>query len=605
MKFRNFFWQAIQLLLRNHKKKSILICISQVLMGIMDLAGVLLLGVIVAIVASNTGLVSNSSADRLLFGVVDFDDLSGHIGILSLATLSLCLLMGKTVISAFITRKALIFLGAKGAELSNSLLIRYMSQSYSTFRGESTQSIVYSLTTGITLISLQVVATAFIVFSDLALLLIMSLGVIAINQFLGLILITFFGLLGIFLHLAMSRKARTLGTTSATLSIESNERIVELKSVFRELLIRNQVGYYAASINAFRLKLARVSAELTFLPFVSKYVFEVAILCGMLIVPVFQVLMSGSVDVTAYGVFIAASARVAPAVLRIQQGLIQIKSSLSQASPTMKLALELEKIPPIQFTPSTLEFVYKDFNPSISIRNVSFTYPRSDSRALEEISLEISPGQFVGIAGPSGSGKSTLIDLIIGVSVPTKGLISVSDQELSCVIRRWPGAIAYVPQEIYVSPGSIRDNVALGFQIDLVDDASVWDALKLARLSEFVESLPEGLDTVVTESGARLSGGQRQRLGIARALFTKPKLLVLDEATSSLDALTEREITEAIASIKGNTTVIMSAHRLSSISEADMIVYLEGGTLKAVGSFEYLRENVKSFETSSKLLGFQ
>jgi ABC-type multidrug transport system fused ATPase/permease subunit len=170
-------------------------------------------------------------------------------------------------------------------------------------------------------------------------------------------------------------------------------------------------------------------------------------------------------------------------------------------------------------------------------------------------------------------------------------------------VNKWPGAISYVPQDVAIAAGTIRENVAMGYPISEATDELVISALKVAKLDDFVESLPEGLDAQVGERGTKISGGQRQRLGIARAMFTRPHLLVLDEATSSLDGETESDISTAINSLRGSTTVIMIAHRLSTVRNADIVVYLDNGKIISTGTFEEVRRSVADFDSQAKLMG--
>jgi ABC-type multidrug transport system fused ATPase/permease subunit len=170
-------------------------------------------------------------------------------------------------------------------------------------------------------------------------------------------------------------------------------------------------------------------------------------------------------------------------------------------------------------------------------------------------------------------------------------------------IQLWPGAIGYVPQDVMISNGTIRQNVCLGYSVSEVPEERIWQALEVAQLSDFVRNLPDGLDTHVGDRGAKLSGGQRQRLGIARAMFTKPKLLVLDEATSALDGSTEASIAEAVHNLKGGVTIVMIAHRLSTVKESDVIHYLNEGELVMSGSFEELRKSIPEFDKQAKLMG--
>ena len=196
-----------------------------------------------------------------------------------------------------------------------------------------------------------------------------------------------------------------------------------------------------------------------------------------------------------------------------------------------------------------------------------------------------------------------MVDVLLGVLNPNSGSVSISNVSPLDAFKGWPGAVSYVPQDVMIFDGSIRSNVAMGFPDLSKSDHLIWQALDVAQLSKFVKKLPDGLDNQVGERGTKLSGGQRQRLGIARAMYTKPKLLVLDEATSSLDGQTESDISDSIQLLKGNVTVLMIAHRLSTVRSASRVIYMEGGNIKASGNFEEVRRQVPEFDRQSNLMG--
>ncbi|MCR4656299.1 MAG: ABC transporter ATP-binding protein/permease [Lachnospiraceae bacterium] len=214
---------------------------------------------------------------------------------------------------------------------------------------------------------------------------------------------------------------------------------------------------------------------------------------------------------------------------------------------------------------------------SIKIENVSYTYPGSSTQVLEDVSFEIPLGYAVGIVGSSGAGKSTMADVILGILTPTSGRVLYGDMNVHENPLKWSKKLAYIPQSIYLSDESIRNNVAFGIDDEAIDEDKVWEALKEAQLYDFVKGLPEGLDTMVGERGVRLSGGQRQRIGIARALYDNPEILVLDEATSALDNETEAAVMEAIESLMGRKTLIIIAHRLTTIENCQIIFRVEDG----------------------------
>jgi ABC-type multidrug transport system fused ATPase/permease subunit len=284
-------------------------------------------------------------------------------------------------------------------------------------------------------------------------------------------------------------------------------------------------------------------------------------------------------------------------VLRIQQGSIQIRGSLGAAMPTLDLIKMLGDSPMIENIDDTLDILHTGFKASISLSNVTLTYPDSSSPAISEINLVIEPGTSVAIVGTSGAGKTTIIDTVLGVLSPDSGQVLISNLPPIEAIAKWPGAISYVPQKIYISPGTIKQNISLGYPDELLTDELAWDFLRLVRLDEFINRSPEGLNTHLEEDGQKISGGQRQRLGIARALFTRPQILVLDEATNALDSKTEFEISESIKTLSGKVTVLVIAHRLSTIRSMDKILYLEDGKVLAFGSFNDVSTKSSSFNT--------
>ena len=215
----------------------------------------------------------------------------------------------------------------------------------------------------------------------------------------------------------------------------------------------------------------------------------------------------------------------------------------------------------------------------------------------------IPKGTSIAFVGPSGAGKTTIIDILMGVLNPDSGAVLISGLPPLIAVAKWPGAVSYVPQDVVIAAGTIRENISLGYPLSEATDELVMGALKVAHLDKFVADLPNGIDTQVGERGTRISGGQRQRLGIARAMFTQPHLLVLDEATSSLDGETEASISEAIHALRGATTIVIIAHRLSTVRNADTVVYLSKGKVLATGTFDEVRKAVPDFDHQAKIMG--
>lgn len=233
---------------------------------------------------------------------------------------------------------------------------------------------------------------------------------------------------------------------------------------------------------------------------------------------------------------------------------------------------------------------------SIRLEGVTFTYPEAAQPSLVEVDMEVRRGQAVGLVGPTGSGKTTAVDVILGLLTPTSGQVTVDGRSLVGRERGWQRHVGYIPQDIFLSDTSIRQNIAFGIEASEIDDEAVTRALEAAQMDEFVSRLPEGVDTMVGERGVRLSGGQRQRIGIARALYHDPDVLVMDEATSALDTETERTVMEAIEHLKGSRTIVIIAHRLTTVEACDRLYLLRDGRVEASGSYAELEAHSEAFQ---------
>jgi ABC-type multidrug transport system fused ATPase/permease subunit len=340
-----------------------------------------------------------------------------------------------------------------------------------------------------------------------------------------------------------------------------------------------------------------------------KYVSEAALVGG-------SFLLAGSLFATqpiaaaagTFALFLATATRVMPSLLRLQAAALTIRFATGSAEPTFRLAEDLGYSvigAGADDRPLPHAAEARPFRPRIEVRNVSFTYPESDKPAVRGIDLTAEPGASIALVGRSGAGKSTVADLILGVLPPEEGTVTVSGISPGEAVRRWPGCVAYVPQDVTLTNDTVRANVALGLPREITDDEQVWDALRRANLEDYIRSEPEGLDAEIGERGLRLSGGQRQRLGIARALYTRPQLLVLDEATSALDAETEQSITHMLESLSEDVTTVIVAHRLSTIRNADHVVYLENGVAVAKGTFTEVCDRVPALQHQAELMGLQ
>lgn len=598
------FMRSTRILSHSDRRKMILVAIIQVGLSFLDLIGVMLIGILGALMV--TGVQSRHPGNKVnsILEFMHISERSFQTQAAILGVSSVIILVGRTVLSIFFSRRILFFLSRRGAMISAKLISRLLAQPMLTVQKRTTQETLYSVTSGVEVIVLLVLATGISLLSDCSILIVMTIGLFIVDPVIAIGTFAVFGGVGVALYRLMHVRARELGTRNSRLHIASNEKIVEVFSSYRESVVRNRRDYYAREIGKMRLNLADAMAEVTFMPYISKYVIEVIVLVGAILIGAVQfILQDATHAVASISVFIAAGTRIAPAVLRVQQSLISIRMNLGVADPTLKLIEELGSADEIENTDDTVDTVHKGFKGDIQVRDVTMFYPNADRPAVSGVSLTISEGSSVAIVGPSGAGKTTIVDVLLGILIPDSGSIEISGLPPLKAIAKWPGAIAYVPQDVVISNGTIRENVAIGYPIEVATEELVNSALKIASLEDFVSRLADGIDTPVGERGTKISGGQRQRLGIARAMFTKPLLLVLDEATSSLDGEIEAGISSAIHALRGSITVLMIAHRLATVRNADVVIYMSEGKVVATGTFNEVRHVVPDFDRQAKLMG--
>jgi ABC-type multidrug transport system fused ATPase/permease subunit len=595
--------RCLRILSKKERLNIFFVILIQILLGFLDLIGVLLLGVLGSLVIS--GVSKSVSGDRTnqALHILNIGDKNLKEQVIFLAILSFVLLVTKTLFSLFLTRKSLFFLSHRAASISASLTAKLLSQSILFVQTSSIQKTIHTLTNGVTTISVGIIGALVYLASDLALLVVLFVGLFIVDPIISISTLFLFSFVSFGVYKSLNLAVKNFGKEQMELSIKSSEKITEVISSYRELVVKNRRNYYSNQIGEIRHKLADSLALNTFYQNLSKYILEITTVTGVLLISAIQFsTQSTSHAVGIISIFLVASARIGPAVMRVQGTFLGMKTSIGSAEPALDLIDQLSNVEPIKSIEKNFSINYEGFNGEIKIKNLTFSYPGTNFKAVDNVSLDINAGSIVALVGPSGAGKSTLVDLILGILKPDFGTVNISNLDINEVIAKWPGAISYVPQDILIINESIADNVSMGYPKDSSTLELVNDAVKVAQLEDFVDSLPKKIETNVGDRGTKISGGQRQRIGIARAMFTKPKLLILDEATSSLDGLTEFNISKSIQIMRGSVTVIMIAHRLSSVKNSDQIIYLENGKIIATGSFEEVRKKVPNFDKQAKLM---
>lgn len=378
--------------------------------------------------------------------------------------------------------------------------------------------------------------------------------------------------------------------------------LTEMVEAMKELTLRGSLDQIQTVVGRHRRGAVKARASLAFLSIIPRYAYEAALIGGIVLVGGTGYAMGGqSLAVVGVTLFGAAGLRLIPALTGVQSSMLTATASLPWVHDVVN-DLRGAESNPTDALHGTDTTVLPETPHALSLSGIEFRYPAGKASVLLGLDLEVPLGSSLGIVGPTGSGKSTLIDLLLGLRVPTKGHIAIDGTPLTDVIHAWRSRIGYVPQRVTLFDGTIGQNVALTWDEDY-DRDKVVEVLAKAQLGSLISSRENGIDARIGERGLSLSGGQQQRLGIARALYSDPLILVLDEATSALDTKTEDDVVKAIKALRGEVTLIAVAHRISTIKDYDQICYLDGGRILGKGSFRELAASVPQFGLQVDLAG--
>ncbi len=505
--------------------------------------------------------------------------------IVFLSIFLMCAYTVKNVYRIWLGQLETMFLARNQINMSAKMIDCYMRKPYTFHLQHNTAEIVRSVTNDvgtafsmvlslISLVTNLLITTALIVF------------LFAVDPVLTLTVVFAIGVCSLLYFLLVKRKLREYGERNRKIYTDMVKAVHQAVGGIKEVKIMGREAYFVDAYAKNGDALLRDRRRYSILGSVPSKLVETLCVAGVLAVVAVEV--SAGADMSAIVPTLSAFAVAVIRLLPCANSINGILGSISYQRPCLDSVYEdlkdyeqtererKEEIARKRKMPRKFE----NSNGNILLENVSYTYPNTEAPVLHDVNLTIQKGTSVGIVGVTGAGKTTLIDVMLGLLKPQTGAVYYGEEDIQEDYAEWQRRIGYIPQFIYLADETIRRNVALGVYDDQIDEEKVWQSLEGAQLADFVRSLPEGLDTVIGERGVRLSGGQRQRIGIARALYSDPEILFFDEATSSLDNETEKAVMKSIHLLSGEKTVIIIAHRLTTLDSCSKIYRVENGCVK-------------------------
>lgn len=576
----------------------LIIVAARALVGILDVFGIFLIGVVAAL--GVTQLAPDEELPSFLgFQLPELD----AAGLFWLVVFVLAVFAIKAVIAIALSRLLTAFIARIEARAAQRMAARLLGGGLENVRRMSKADFQFAITESTKWTFTGVLNNIASIFVEGFLLVLVAAAFIVVDPIVALFALAYFALIVIGMQAGIARILKRAGEDAVASTVETLGSISDTIDTFREISVLGRHQLYLQRLSASRSRLARSGATLAFLGGVPRYVVETALILGVVLFVGQQLLASQLAEgLATLGVFLGGAVRIMGAILPLQTAVAALKVNAEQSMRARELLLEIAAQPA-----STQPAAVGDAPAGplgIALEQVTYRYPGEEIAALRGVSLDIEPGSFVALVGPSGAGKSTLAEVVLGLAQPTAGSVRIGGVDPLSLRAGSPGAVSYVPQRPGMVSGTIAENVALGIEADAIDRERVHEVLRFAHLEQFVSGLPDGIDTTVGKQADAFSGGQIQRIGLARALYAQPRLLVLDEATSALDAGTEAVISESLQKLRGATTLVVIAHRLSTVQHADVVFVIEEGEIAASGDFPTVRRTVPMVAEYVKLMSF-
>jgi ATP-binding cassette subfamily C protein len=596
---------ALGFLTRPERIKFFAFLTSRSLLALFDLFGILAIGFLSASAAlfASTGSAQNKSLDFLGLSLPAINGNTFIVWTLAI----LFIFLTKSILSIYLTRKIALFLANIEARSAREITKRIFHAKAKLINSYSKEDIYFMVQIGSQNAFNYLLNYLTTVISEGFLFVVILVVFLLFDPLSAFAALIYFGLIGLIMHYLIGKRMYRAGEKVADETRLSNTLIGDLSDVIDNLTLVNRVEVFLNRIYQSRKRVASNFANQYVLNGIPRYVIETSLLIAIGVYFVLQSSRDNLVEAAAaLGIFLTGGLRLTASLLPLQSALIAMKGAIPAANSA--LAILKSKPLDISSTVSSNASLNVNLNEGLKIDliNVGFRYPNTSIPQIDRVNLQIKSGQQVALIGPSGSGKSTIAELILGLLTPSSGDVFINGLRPGEIPKNYPGLLSYVSQSPGMTTGTILENIALGLSLEQVDESLLNYSINAAHLSKLITSLPDGVNTQLGKHKNELSGGQLQRIGLARALYSQPKLLVMDEGTSGLDAESEQEINKALDKLRGTVTVVLIAHRLNTVQRSDQVFLIEDGGIAASGTFSELiksNDRVKRFASLMAIEG--
>ena len=595
--------KLFSLLSPSQRRNLFLLQFLVIFMAFAEIASVFSIGPFMALI----GNLDQLNGDGLIAEAYKFSGITDQNNfIIAFGATVISILTLSALISTF-TLWRLAMYGAKvGADLGNRLFSYYMNESWLFHSQRNSSDLVNKISVETTRVTGSIILQLMFLNAKATLVLFLSVSIFILDPKIALSGVAIFSFAYLFIYRLVKKQLELNGN----MHTQGNRARFQLMSEgfggIKEILLLGRQNFFKKRFFIASENFFYAWGNSQVLSSVPKYFMElVSFSAAVLLVMYFLVSNQGNLEIILpiVSIYALAGFKLLPAFQQIYFSISTIQANIASYE-NIKSDLKSSAVHYSDYNYEDDASVSSEsisFSKAIMLSNISFSYPETSQSLISNLSIEFPKNQVIGLVGPSGSGKSTIIDILMGLVEPDAGELVVDSSALNLLQKRaLQNSIGFVSQSIYLADSSIKENIAFGIPPDLIVNTDITRALKLANLEDVIQSLPNGVDTFVGERGVQLSGGQRQRIGIARALYNDPEILVFDEATSPLDGLTEKNIMKAIDSFAGQKTIILIAHRLSTVMNCNLIYYMENGKIIDQGTYQYLIESNANFKQMSE-----